>query len=129
MFKGGKNKQVLLAENEGLKRELSFRQSQIDDLIKQREELQKQIVVLHKSLIAKESPRAYSDMMADEAARAESPLVAQQRERMIREQKITDRHLSDLEGPLFDDVDDMQSSLLQMIGPPEVESLHGDDES
>lgn len=116
---------------EALKEQLIKQEAQVDHLVKENEFLRGQVDKLQQALIAKESPVAYHHQKMDEAA-LNSPEVLPTPEE-IHEQKVRretyQKWMENLEGPLFEDADEMVAALTRQIGVPEHESLHGNDES
>ena len=110
---------TLTAENEALKARVTEYLNQIEHLTGQVEQLQRAIV-------AKESPRAYEDLVRTELEAEETPdWVKDRMEEVEAWQKMADMEM----GPLFDDAEDMVSKLVRGIGPPTATQVHDNEES
>lgn len=92
-------------------------------------ELREQVSKLQDALIAKESPRAYEQLVTER-----DPEADKKREvwaTVEEENRLVGRYLEELEKPLFRDGEDLSEALAGMIGAPELgkESLHSNEES
>jgi hypothetical protein len=126
------DKEAVLNENAGMKREIELLREMLEDKKKDIEELQAALRRTQDALVAKESPEAYRDHRAAEAAADQEPTPEQQK-RMdeMREEAIrTQRLIDGMEDPLFKDAEDLVDKLSPLLmGNPELGSLHNDGES
>jgi hypothetical protein len=123
------NKDQLIAEMSGLKREVELLREFISSKEVEASDLRASIRILQDALIAKESPVAYRDMKSAEEAAATPQLDP---ETVKKNQQLNEANrliLRDLEGDLFRDADDMIDALSSVAGSPQFRSLHGNSES
>jgi predicted RNase H-like nuclease (RuvC/YqgF family) len=118
-----------LFDNKDYERMIGRLEGVIEHLKEENSFLRKQLERTQEALIAKESPVAYEHQKADEAAGEERELDPEEQRRNKIEKDIYKRHLTNIENPLFSDVDDMMDMLRRNLGIPESESLHNNEES
>ncbi len=126
-------KDALVAENAGLKVEVSMLR---DQLVEKKEEivaLRASLARCQDALIAKEAPEAYRDhQFAKHAAEDNEPLTDKEYQELERNKelaRLNQQLLVETESPLFRDAEDMVSMLSQTQGAPTMASLHDDGES
>jgi hypothetical protein len=93
--------------------------------------LESQVEKLQEALVAATAPRAYEQLQRDkmEAIPADPETIRQNKERET-ENRLFRAHLETVEGPTFQDADDLIASLGRMIGVKAgAESTHANDES
>jgi hypothetical protein len=93
--------------------------------------LELQVDRLQEALVAATAPRAYEQLQRDkiEATPADPETIRQNKERET-ENRLFRAHLETVEGPTFQDADDLIASLGRMIGVKSgAESTHANDES
>jgi hypothetical protein len=93
---------------------MSLITAQIEQLKDENQHLRKQVEKLQEALIAKESPLAYRDLKADQAAVSEP-----QQDRNI-DIRLVSEFMAAREKDLFVDVDDLVSALGQLGGAPQA---------
>jgi hypothetical protein len=93
------------------------------------EYLRAQVAKLTEALVAKESPIAYGQMKADQAAAEADPVNAEELARMRERDEFAMRYAARIEEPFFTDPEDMISKLTKIVGAPVASSLHGNKES
>lgn len=131
----GDKKDMIVAENGALKREVELLREMLAENKEERADLKTQLHHTQEALIAKESPEAYRDKKyAEEQALLDPEPSDAQRENARLQQLRTDtatRYLQDTEGALFKDPDDMIQQLTRATGVPmgQSVSLHGNEES
>lgn len=132
---GDSKKELLIAENAAMSREIEMLRDQIADLRRDKTELRDQLKATQEALIAKESPEAYHDKKyAEEQASQPAPSEELLTQRKFRRQQaeVASRYINEMEGSLFKDADDMIQMLTRGVGVPvisESKSLHGNNES
>lgn len=133
----GDKRDMILAENAALKREVELLREMLSENKEERAELKTQLHHTQEALIAKESPEAYRDKkyaeeQADIAANV-TPSDEQREAARIQQLRANtaSKFLQETEGSLFKDADDMIDLLMPSLGVPmsEDHSLHGNDES
>lgn len=117
-----------LEEVAKLKGRIEFLEHQKEALEAHNENLLNMIEKLQDALIAKESPAAFDQMQADKAVER-NPLTEEEKKRLHIEHETYNWMAAQEEKPLFDGADDMVDRLRTILGTPEPESLHGNDES
>jgi len=113
---------ALEAENNLLK-------SRIEELEKDRNDLNRRLSSTQDALVAAASPAAYADQKAEEF---ESSLTEEDKEKMKLRNLQSEANrtlLESMEQPLFKDADDMIDMFTRAVGPPESSSLHDNEES
>ena len=127
---GDSKRDLVVAENAGMKREIELLRDQIADLKENRSELIKQLKATQEALIAKESPDAYQEILAARAADKQiTPEEIKERELQKKQIAIANAYINSMEDPLFKDKDDMESMLSRAVGIPELKSVHENGES
>ncbi len=131
----GDKRDMIVAENAALKREVDLLREMLAENKEERKELKDQLYHTQEALIAKESPEAYRDKKyAEEQAELNAEPTDEQKENIRRQGVRTDaaaQFLQSMEGSLFKDADDMVEILTRATGVPmgQEDSLHGNDES
>jgi hypothetical protein len=132
----GEKRDLLVAENASMKREIDLLREIITDLKQERTELKGQLHHTQEALIAKESPEAYRDKKyaEDQAEMMASAPTEEQKEAHRRQAVRADAAadwLRNMEDNLFHDADDMIQHLTRATGVPmgQSASLHGNEES
>jgi len=118
-------KAVLVIELAVLKKELEIVRTQLEAQAVERERLISMVEGLQRALVAKESPRAYHDQRMAELV--ENP---QEEEERLRRQAVSDGvkdYIKYQEDPLWEDADQMVSSLVGVIGAPESPPILADE--
>ena len=109
-------------------------EAQVEHLTQENEFLRGSVSKLQEALYARESPVAYERMKQDEAAvawdAAHPPPSPEEKAKRQRKIEITEQYLAEYEkDSWFADGDEMISALTQVIGAPEPESVHENEES
>jgi hypothetical protein len=128
---GDSKRDLILAENVGMKKEIELLREFMEIQKQEISDLKGTLVKTQEALIAKESPMAYGDQKAEEEAnRPLSPEEQAAMEKFQREQRLLEQYAEEVEAPyLWQDADDMAEKLMPAIFQPGDESLHGDSES
>jgi type I site-specific restriction endonuclease len=127
---GWGDKEAILAQNAGMKREIELLREMLEDKKKDVEDLRESLRATQEALVAKESPEAYRDQRE---AREQAPREYTEEEKatmaqMKAEAERTQKYIDELEDPLFRDADQMFEFLAPSLAP-DIKSLHGDNES
>lgn len=96
------------------------------------ESLKAQVDRLQEALVAATAPRAYDSMQRDKANQLDlTPTDAQLKasEERTEEQKFLSNYLENLEKPVFEDADDLISSLGKLVGVAPPEPMHMNSEN
>src|SRR3970040_1997212 len=93
---------------------VSLMTAQLEQLKDENQHLRKQVEKLQEALIAKESPLAYRDLKADQAAVKDPDQDRNAQTRLVQD------FMSAREKDLFVDVDDLISALGQLGGAPQA---------
>lgn len=120
MLGKGRTAELIRIENEGLKRAY-------EEIVKERDYLRDRIRVLEEALIATKSPQAYTQMVHDRVELANPNPGSHSR--ISQEQEIYQKYISQIEQPLFKDVQDMEDALQTVLNVPQSESVHENTES
>ena len=111
------SKAELLTEVAVLRKELEIVNKQLESMANEKERLIVMVEGLQRALVAKESPMAYNDQR--DAQLVETP---EEEAARLKRQAVNDgvkNFIAIQESPLFEDANDMISSLVGVIGPPE----------
>ena len=112
-----------------LKDQVEFFKNQVVNLKEEKELLQKQNFNLQDALVAIRSPEAYRDLQRDNVPI--NPLIAEEMKKQQVYATYLPKYLKTLEGPTFENVDDMIKTLGGVISEEGIksESIHGNTES
>ena len=112
-----------------LKDQVEFYKNQVLALREEKDTLQKQVFMLQEGLMAQRAPEAYRELQRDKVPVDPREIEAWEKQRAYAE--VIPRALKTIEGPLFDNVDDMVKALGVVISEPGLksESIHGNPES
>ena len=130
----GSKKEMVIAENAALTREVELLREHLDERKIELGELKQQLKYTQDALIAKESPEAYRDQKYIEEQVEQVELTEDQIElqkKQARRAEIASQYINEMESPLFKGADDMIQMLTRATSVPlaETQSLHGNDES
>ncbi len=117
-----------LEEVSRLRGQVEFLEHQSEAARAHNDTLVTMIEKLQDALIAKESPAAYGQLLADRTEES-NPLGDEQKRKLLLEHETYNYLAAQEEKPLFDSPDDMIDRLRNILGTPEPESVHGNDES
>jgi hypothetical protein len=96
------------------------------------ERLRAQVDRLQEALVAATAPRAYAAIQQDKANQLELTMTpAQEKARKDKEEEnnFLKDYLENMEKPIFQDADDLVSSLGKLIGVTQPEPLHSNSEN
>jgi FtsZ-binding cell division protein ZapB len=122
------DKKELEEEVSKLRGKVEFLEHQNEAIRTHNDTLIKMVDRLQEALIAKESPAAYEQMMLDKHEE-KNPLTEEQKKKLKLEHETYNWMAAEEERPLFDNAEDMVDRLRTILGTPELESIHGNDES
>ncbi len=134
---GRDKRDLIVAENAAMVRELEMLRERVIELKDEKAELTTQLTHTQEALIAKESPEAYRDQkyMEEQASLAESAGTPEEQKEAIRIQELkaqtTADYMRSMEDDLFMDATDMIELFSKSFETPGMtpHSLHGNDES
>lgn len=121
-FFKGEDKQVIL--------ELAKAQAKVEILTEELNKAHQQIDRLQEALVAATAPRAYQQMQMDkESEFVDYEAFEKEKAKRKAEDQLLKIHLENLEKPIFNDADDLISSLGAVIGVNVgADSVSGNDE-
>ena len=133
---GRDKRDLIVAENAAMVRELEMLRERVIELKDEKAELKTLLTNTQEALIAKESPEAYRDQkyMEEQAALAELVDTPEHKEAMrvqaLKAQTTSD-YMRSMEDNLFIDAEDMINMFSRSFETPGTtpHSLHGNDES
>jgi hypothetical protein len=129
---GDSKRDMVVAENAAMQREIELLREQIADLKQERLELKDQLKFTQEALVAKESPEAYREKKWAEAQAIEpTPEELAAHKKREQQAEITKEYVRAMEGDLFTGADEMMQLLNRAGAVPLSEdvSFHGNDES
>jgi len=104
----------------------------VELLQEENDRLRAQVDRLQEALVAATAPKAYDSMQRDKANQLElTPTPAQEKAQQERteEQRFLKDYLENMEKPVFEDADDLVSSLGKLIGIAQAEPIHSNSEN